>query len=609
MAALFPEPPRDSDPLEHARSQKPADQPLAATTQNDDDLVPVRLEVASAPSGSRVLPMARRVDVPSSAAAQPPNRPIPVRALKPGELPESYDAEDEEDLTQAVRTSPAVLASIVVHLLILICLGLYAAVEHKAVDVPIVAHVDFKVDTTLPPAPKPGNIIFEKLRGPDNTTEITDRSLLEVENPYAAPEFNDAANITGTTFRHNDTGSLIRELITSRIKPRVPGTIGYRSRGEQVGRTRRPNTIGSIIGGTDDPANVPEAAVLKGLKWLARQQRSDGSWSLVGPYGSPGRIENTASATAMALLAFQGHGNTPVAGEYSDVVAKGWAYLSELEENGYYCREVSNPQHRMYTQAQCSIAACELYGMTGDEQYRPSAERAVAYAVGAQDSKLGGWRYDPGRDSDLSVTGWFLMALESARMAELEVPQEALEKVARFLDRVQYDGGRQYYYRPGSEPTPAVTAEGLLCRQYLGYKQDDLRMLEGATALNRQPITYARDRHVQDVYYWYYATQVCHHMENPTVGDKKYTIWEDWNRVMQAVVPAHQTPDGPEGGSWDPSGDKWGDEGGRLYVTCLSIYMLEVYYRHLPIYSGYAARDHAPARQTPAEAATAQEAP
>ena len=28
---------------------------------------------------------------------------------------------------------------------------------------------------------------------------------------------------------------------------------------------------------------------------------------------------------------------------------------------------------------------------------------------------------------------------------------------------------------------------------------------------------------------------------------------------------------------------------GRLFVTCLSIYMLEVYYRHLPIYSGYRA--------------------
>ena len=42
---------------------------------------------------------------------------------------------------------------------------------------------------------------------------------------------------------------------------------------------------------------------------------------------------------------------------------------------------------------------------------------------------------------------------------------------------------------------------------------------------------------------------------------------------------------GPEAGSWDPTQDAWGYAGGRLYVTCLSAYMLEVYYRHLPIYT------------------------
>jgi hypothetical protein len=56
---------------------------------------------------------------------------------------------------------------------------------------------------------------------------------------------------------------------------------------------------------------------------------------------------------------------------------------------------------------------------------------------------------------------------------------------------------------------------------------------------------------------------------------------------MRQAVPEAQVKKGPESGSWDPDGDKWGSYGGRLYVTCLSIYMLEVYYRHLPIYSGY----------------------
>jgi hypothetical protein len=96
----------------------------------------------------------------------------------------------------------------------------------------------------------------------------------------------------------------------------------------------------------------------------------------------------------------------------------------------------------------------------------------------------------------------------------------------------------------------------------------------------------AETRIEQDVYYWYYATQATHHMEGK--------IWDEWNRVMRDKVPAHQVKGGPESGSWNPNSDKWGTAGGRLFVTCLSIYMLEVYYRHLPIYSGYRAFDNIP---------------
>ena len=57
-----------------------------------------------------------------------------------------------------------------------------------------------------------------------------------------------------------------------------------------------------------------------------------------------------------------------------------------------------------------------------------------------------------------------------------------------------------------------------------------------------------------------------------------------WNGVMRQLLPENQEKRGGERGSWNPNGDRWGDAGGRLYVTCLSLYTLEVYYRHLPIY-------------------------
>jgi hypothetical protein len=53
---------------------------------------------------------------------------------------------------------------------------------------------------------------------------------------------------------------------------------------------------------------------------------------------------------------------------------------------------------------------------------------------------------------------------------------------------------------------------------------------------------------------------------------------------MRQALPDNQIKTGNDKGSWPSSNDRWGAKGGRLYVTCLSIYMLEVYYRHLPIY-------------------------
>jgi hypothetical protein len=325
-----------------------------------------------------------------------------------------------------------------------------------------------------------------------------------------------------------------------------------------------------------------ETAVINGLKWLAKQQKADGSWSLMGPYKDGGPEENVAAATAMALLAFQGQGNTHKTGKFKQQVINGWKYLLKLQDASGNFVNRGPADQRLYAQAQCSIAVCELYGMTGDKLYKRPAELAVKYALQAQDKKLGGWRYVPGEDSDTSVTGWYVMALQSARMAKLDVPQAALDNINRFLDQVAIDGGKAYNYTIGTYSSPAVSAEGLLCRQYLGWKQDDPRLVEGVAALNTNPINYSGAE--RDVYYWYYATQACHHMEDKK---PKHTIWSDWNRVMRQAVPEAQVKKGAESGSWDPDGDKWGSYGGRLYVTCLSIYMLEVYYRHLPIYSGY----------------------
>jgi hypothetical protein len=297
----------------------------------------------------------------------------------------------------------------------------------------------------------------------------------------------------------------------------------------------------------------------------------DGGWSLTGPYPDGGNVENRCSATAMALLAFQGAGHTHQSGEFKDVVRRGWDYLLKTQNaDGLFVHESAH-HHTLYAQAQASIAICEIYGMTKDEKYKKPAQKALDFAHKAQ-APEGGWRYEPRVDSDTSVTGWYVMALQSGLMAGLEVQSPALDEISKFLDRCGQENGARYSYKPGMETTLTMTAEALLCRQYLGWKHDDERMRRGIDYVLANPIDYTD----QNVYYWYYATQACHHMDGQD--------WNQWNAVMRQAIPTNQIKTGNEKGSWSPSGDRWGAHGGRLYVTCLSIYMLEVYYRHLPIY-------------------------
>ncbi len=53
---------------------------------------------------------------------------------------------------------------------------------------------------------------------------------------------------------------------------------------------------------------------------------------------------------------------------------------------------------------------------------------------------------------------------------------------------------------------------------------------------------------------------------------------------MRIQLPAAQEKSGREAGSWSPAGEQWGVSGGRIYSTCMALYCLEVYYRHMPLY-------------------------
>jgi hypothetical protein len=519
------------------------------------------------------------------------NRPIPLKPkTSPDKIPEpDYDDEDDDtdELQVILRNAPAWLVSTVFHMLLLIVLGLLAVTAGiQSADTEVEIGYAESLGTQLDdPSVLSGDSTHVEGEGKEQM--ITPRDLPPVEDPFAAPPNLGEINVGSLSL--GDAGIDGRPRASGNVDaPMIGMALKGRSKGSR-------NVLLGAYGGNA----TTEEAVVRGLEWLVKNQRADGLWSLSGPYPDASGWENTPAATAMALLAFQGHGDTHREGKYSKVVQKAWtALLKNQTKDGAFGRDIPERSQQLYTHAQCAIALCELYGMTHDSQYRMAAERAIAYAVATQDKKKGGWRYMPGEDSDTSVTGWFVMALQSARMAGMKVPAETLDKISAYLDSASLDDGRRYGYWGAASASPAVCAEGLLCRQYLGWKQDDPRLVEGVAALNNMPVAYnGPDR---DVYYWYYATQAAHHMEGK--------IWDDWNKVMRQEVPSHQVKAGAQAGSWDPGGDKWGSFGGRLYVTCLSIYMLEVYYRHLPLYSGYKFVAGEPAPSAPAAAEPAAEA-
>ncbi len=528
------------------------DPPLVASSELDRSAS--KSELPDRPSDTRVG-NAMSIERPTILLEAGLGRPHPT-AGRPHELsspsepaPPPSDESPLLDLTPVLRQSPPWLVSAIIHMVLLIVLGLLFA---KSIEDPrLLLDVTYAEDLKDQLIEENLDMMLSDTKMDFQEQLITPEDLPDVIDPLATPELADIV--------HNPT---------VRAGTFEPTTIGLALTGRTVGHK---NALLKAYGGNA----MTEEAVLLGLKWLQRQQQNSGLWSLKGPYTDGTMTENEEAATAMALLAFQGAGNTHKRGPFKREVNKAWkAMLERQADDGNFYGD--GPDHsRFYTEAQCTIALCELFGMSRDESLRRPAQRAVDYLVKTQ-ANAGGWKYYAGENSDLSVTGWVVMALQSARMAGLEVPSDTLERISRFLDSVQEYDGQQYAYRPRDRAKRSMTAEGLLCRQYLGWAHDDPRLRGGADYLVSEANLPSWAVGDKNVYYWYYATQVCHHME----GD----WWKRWNEVMRQKMPEIQIKRGRERGSWTPHGDQWGRQGGRLYVTCLSIYILEVYYRHLPIY-------------------------
>jgi hypothetical protein len=321
-----------------------------------------------------------------------------------------------------------------------------------------------------------------------------------------------------------------------------------------------------LLGGTPQS----EQAVSRGLDWLAKVQEEDGSWDLKKHQGA---TKSNTAGTGFGLLPFLAAGHThDKPGKYQAVVQKSIDWLlTHQQDTGDLMAKGEATGHHMYVHGIAAIALCEAFGVSGDDKLREPAQKALNFIAKAQHSG-GGWRYKPGEAGDTSVVGWQMMALKSGEMAGLQVPTATYAGVDKWFRSVESkpDSGRFAYTGRGANL--AMTAEGLLCLQFLGSSRNDVRMRNGADWLLKE---LPEQQQKRTSYYWYYATQVMYHMQGE--------YWETWNNQMRDMLVKTQKQSGATGGSWDPR-DNWEQKGGRIMATSLKLLMLEVYYRHLPLY-------------------------
>lgn len=342
------------------------------------------------------------------------------------------------------------------------------------------------------------------------------------------------------------------------------------------------------------------AAIKAGLAWLARQQLADGRWELHQGYPQAGSpvLRTDSGATALALLCFLGAGQTSLTGEHAPTVRKGLQWLLEIQDRQtgdlHDQRQEEGRNAAIYAHAMATMALCEALALEGEQQWlEEPARRAIEYLLRAQHPEQGGWKYRPLTHTmrgDLSVTGWALMALHTARMAGLSIPAHEFDRSVNFLDSVQVQQGARYKYEPLDPPqrvSPAMTAEGILCRQWLGWPADHPAQRDAVAWLtsdeNRPEWAPGR----RNLYAWYYTAQVLHNLGGEP--------WQSWYPLVRDLIIKHQVTAGSTRaphdvrGSWHPTQPpgmeiEYGEKAGRLYVTALCLLILETPYRHRPLY-------------------------
>ncbi|QDU85956.1 WD40-like Beta Propeller Repeat protein [Planctomycetes bacterium Pla163] len=337
-----------------------------------------------------------------------------------------------------------------------------------------------------------------------------------------------------------------------------------------------------------------EAAVRDGLRYLASIQRGAGHWGdRDDDHDKYGDVR--IGKTGLCLLAFLGAGHTPTSGtEHSATVERGLRYLLDQQLPSGHIGDCASYGHGIAT-----YALAEAFALTPGANWRRQLEAAVGHVLAMQTTsgtrrEIGGWGYytGDGRFFDqyarTSITSWQVMALESARLGGIDVPDAAFERARDFLLAAWDEGLGAFRYShdrarlssgwptlPGSTPA-AMFGLSLLGVDIASADFDAPR----AWVLERAPRSYRYtnddafvERGQGNLYFVYYASLALFR----TGGD----AWDEWNVALKELLLDEQNGDG----SWTPISTYARDHAGddrrdASYTTAMAVLSLEVYYRY-----------------------------
>jgi hypothetical protein len=312
-----------------------------------------------------------------------------------------------------------------------------------------------------------------------------------------------------------------------------------------------------------------EAAMRRALEYLKANQKPDGAWEAA--------FGKATSVTSLAVMAFLACGHVPgEPGPYRDTVERGVRFvLNSQRPNGMLVASTSHGP--MYCHGISTLMLAEVVGMMPDSALADDTRKALAKAVslilkaqgiGKNRDNAGGWRYQPNSvDSDISVTGWQLMALRAAKSAGCAVPAANIDRAVNYLKLCAVKDGGGFGYQPGGGPNNPRTGTGILALEICGEHLTP-EAVAGAEYLLKHDPSWSSQYFFYEVYYCSQAMF--------QVGDRYFRKY--YPKLLNVLV-AHQDPDG----SW-LSGDGNDRSGGRSYCTAMAVLALAVEYRYLPIY-------------------------